>query len=267
MHEADASNKVTSNGRSALCPCKAQKIFSGTNVGMEWWRNRGAIVAQSGHQLSYRVSSGDPHRRLIKVKPCSLVRSGRELASICSESRTAAGSGAACLCRDIFPRMSRLLNSLLIWLLLAALPIQGMAAVVNASCAAGADDAHAVMTSASVHAGPDMNMAATADTHRNDAHHQDLHHPRMLMAATDDVSVHAGHHVSTQPGDHGHSSTHAHAGCSACASCCFGASAPPPAALTPTAIGHSDAVALSPSPLFVGFIPPALERPPRRLAA
>lgn len=243
------------------CALVKHRRFSRERM-LEW--NGGAIVTESGHQFSNRQSPGDPQRclLLIALRPCSLVRSGTGARVDLLELRTGAGSGAACLCRDIFPGMSRLLNSVLIWLLLAALPIQGMAAVVNASCAAGADDAHAVMTSASVHGGPDMNMAATADAHRDDAHP-----PLMAMSATDDVGVHAGHHVPTQPGDHGHSSTHAHAGCSACASCCFGASAPPPAALAPTAIGHSDAVALSPSPLFVGFVPPALERPPRRLAA
>ncbi|HYD81868.1 MAG TPA: hypothetical protein VEC06_18865 [Paucimonas sp.] len=145
--------------------------------------------------------------------------------------------------------MHRALKSFLIWLLLAALPIQGIAAAAMLSCRAM------------------QSVAATPEAaHAEHAHHGNAAHAQheafdetALADRTDDADgAHSGHHSS---GKHDASTS-----CSACAACCIGA-APLPAASNWAAVPNgSEAVVVAPVPLMTGFIPAGLERPPRFLA-
>jgi hypothetical protein len=143
--------------------------------------------------------------------------------------------------------MNRTFRRLLLWLLMAVLPIQGLAAVMKATCgpnhqsslpAAAAEDHH--------HAG----HAAPS------RHHDATGHPAAgeQIAQTADVSI--------SPQDN-----HAGSYCSACAACCVGAGAPPPAMHRTLVHSSSAAVKISPAPLVTGFIPDGLERPPRPISA
>lgn len=133
---------------------------------------------------------------------------------------------------------------LLIWMLLAALPVQGLAAVSKAVC------------------GP--------------AHHQPPVVQSMHRMQPDDISqqgAHAGHaqeathavHQATAADDAGkkESGTYSTNYCSACAACCVGAAAPPSAAIVPSMAGTSSSkVAFQPLRM-VSIVPAGLERPPK----
>ena len=144
--------------------------------------------------------------------------------------------------------MNRALKTFLLWLLLAALPLQGMAAAIQASCG----PAH-------LHSG----QAAPAATH-NHFHEAGAGHD----AAGHDHS-HAAADAARNADDASASSAKAsaHGSCSACAACCIGATAPPPVSFPAPYRGNSESVAVSPPPLVAGFIPGGLERPPKRLSA
>ena len=134
--------------------------------------------------------------------------------------------------------MHRALTTFLLWLLIAALPLQGFAAAVQASCATTAH-----------HAAAQMDVPAQSHAeHGHSAHHDD--------AAGD----------ATEAG-HGTIGKHTGSSCSACASCSVGASAPPCLSIGSLAYGNSQPVVSSPAPLVTGFIPPGLERPPKRINA
>jgi hypothetical protein len=138
--------------------------------------------------------------------------------------------------------MPRLLKTFLFWLLIVVLPIQGMAAVANASCGTAHHETFSTI------AGHDHSMVQGG----HDGH-------EAMHAAMD--GHHAPHAASHKHQDHKHSS------CSACAACCFGAAAPPPFAVWNPAIPRSESViAAHPIPR-PGFVPPGIERPPRHLSA
>src|SRR6478672_5648940 len=101
--------------------------------------------------------------------------------------------------------MNRVFKTLLLWLLMAALPIQGMAAVVKASCG----PRH--------HALSMQNAAPVVEHHHDAGSTSHVHH------AFDTVS--AG-----EPGDGSPDvkPVQKTSYCSACATCCIGAAAPPP---------------------------------------
>jgi hypothetical protein len=133
--------------------------------------------------------------------------------------------------------MNRVLVRYLLWILIAALPLQGFAAAVNICC------------------GQTRAVAA----HSIDE--TDLHH----MHSAGDVDMEkAGH--SAKAGDaahsHGKGST-----CSHCASCCLSAAALPSNPVLAQVFLTSPAVVLAPAPLVTGFIPDGLERPPRAFSA
>ncbi|MET0963900.1 MAG: hypothetical protein ABWY05_13955 [Noviherbaspirillum sp.] len=130
--------------------------------------------------------------------------------------------------------MHRALTTFLLWLLIAALPLQGFAAAVQASCAATAHHA-----AAQVYAPAQSNAG-----HEHSAHHD--------SAAASETG--AGHDAAAK---------HTASSCSACASCCVGAGAPPCLSLRGPGYGRSQPVVSSPAPLITGFIPPGLERPPK----
>lgn len=138
--------------------------------------------------------------------------------------------------------MTRLLKTLLLWLLMAALPIQTMAAVAQSACGL-AEHGASTEVAMSAHHHDGMAMSGHA-----------------AMAADAAMASHA-------PADHPHGTVHKHTACTACAACCSGAVAPPALVLPGPAGTGSFAVVLAPSPLATGFIPAALERPPKSLTA
>ena len=145
--------------------------------------------------------------------------------------------------------MNRLLKTFLLWLLIAALPLQGVAAVVKASCG----QRH---HSTSIAAGHAIDHA-----HEDGAAHHGHGDMHETMSAADDEPPDAG---KDSPSD---SAKPVHGACSACAACCVGAVAPPSSVdLTPAFDKVSTAITPA-APSFAGFIPPGLERPPKSLSA
>lgn len=152
--------------------------------------------------------------------------------------------------------MIRVLKSLLLWLLIAALPIQGLAAVMRATCSqshhmTGISMSHATPISLNEHVhGDESEHADHLHEHHHSGAHQD-EYPPVAGNMSDDAS-------SASDDKQVKSST-----CSACATCCVGAVAPPSALLH---IPHPDFSSLSivgPLSRMAGYIPPSLERPPR----
>ena len=134
---------------------------------------------------------------------------------------------------DILARMKRAFNTFLLWLLIAALPLQGFAAALQASCGSSAHHTPA-------------DMVAPAQDH----------------AQHDDAAM-AGHGSAADDT----TAKHKHSSCSACATCCIGAIAPPSVTIASMSDGNVQPTLSSPSPLVTGFIPPGLERPPKRVTA
>ncbi len=150
--------------------------------------------------------------------------------------------------------MIRVLKSLLLWLLVAALPLQGLAAVMKASCG----PAHHLPSMT-------MQVGTTAHAHSGDMphdHHSNPGHPHEDGAHEEQHAMHAGAASDTTPAaaaeQQATSST-----CGACASCCVGAAAPPGAAIQTPATNLSEIMIRSPISRIAGYVPPSLERPPR----
>ncbi len=142
--------------------------------------------------------------------------------------------------------MSRLVRLTLLWLLAAALPLQGLSAATMLSCAGGQHD-HAV-TQASNHLHGSSAAGAHSHTH----------------AVQVSQHEHAGADYSG-PGKSGLDKGGAHK-CSACASCCL------------NAVLHTEAVVFDTAKLLDSFAPlvarapvthvtEGLERPPRLFLA
>lgn len=142
--------------------------------------------------------------------------------------------------------MHRFIKTLLLWLLMAALPLQGMAAAMQTACAPMEH-----------HSSSETRVSAQLHHHDGDA---------MDMSGIDAAGADAVMESSMSP-DESFGAKHKHSGCSACASCCIGALAPPFTLIAPPAHGNSLAVAVSPAPLVVRFVPAGLERPPKRITA
>ena len=138
--------------------------------------------------------------------------------------------------------MNRLLKTLLLWLLLAALPVQGMAAATMAACGS---TSHAGSAPTSF-AGHHQHEAATAMSTRSVAHDH----------TASDTSPYKAHHVK-----------HDASVCGACANCCPGALALSPAPISIPQRATTITPPAYPFPLVTSFIPPAPERPPKRLVA
>lgn len=133
----------------------------------------------------------------------------------------------------ILPRMKRAFHTFLLWILIAALPLQGFAAALQASCGTSAHHAAA-------------DMVAPAQSHAQHDHQASAGHD-------DDAGDTAAKHKQSS--------------CSACAACCIGAIAPPSVSLASMAYSNAQSAVSSPAPLLTGVIPPGLERPPKRVAA
>jgi hypothetical protein len=141
---------------------------------------------------------------------------------------------------DLLP-MTRSLKHLLLWLLIAALPLQGLAVAMQTSCAGGQQgSAHETM-------------------HR--------HHGAFQLDATGlagvDEHVHAHHHLD----DDGDTSQYQTSSCSACASCCIGMTVLLAAGILPASQAGSELVTLAPKLVPAGFMPAGLERPPKHVFA
>ena len=138
----------------------------------------------------------------------------------------------------ILKKMTRILKTFLLWLLIAALPLQGFAAAVQASCGPMAhhDQAETAMSVQSHH-------------HEGDG-------------ATDSVKV-----AATKSSGDSAGAKHKSSFCSTCATCCVGAVAPPSVSVLPPIYSSSVPAISAPSPLVTGFIPSGLERPPKRITA
>ncbi|WP_151446633.1 hypothetical protein [Lacisediminimonas profundi] len=151
----------------------------------------------------------------------------------------------------------RLVKLMMLWLLVAALPLQGWAAVLKASCDTRhhAPSLHASALAPGAIQQPQASAHGHGDSHDHHAHHgvtQDQQHAS--LEASGEPPASAAQAADSLPD---------HSACSACSSCCAGATAPPPAALAAPDVPPTAALFAAPSTLLVNFIPPGLERPPR----
>jgi hypothetical protein len=134
--------------------------------------------------------------------------------------------------------MTRVLRTLMLWCLLLALPLQGVAAATMLPCATTHEHTTVTATTALPDASPDH------------------HHRRQDIAAAHDDG----------PASHDHSSAPEHqpdSKCSNCSVCCIGAALLPPN-LGVHPVFHSLTLQFaSAALLFSGTSPDRLERPPR----
>lgn len=132
--------------------------------------------------------------------------------------------------------MKRLLRTLLLWLMIAVLPLHAVAAVIGMPCS-------------NMHG----NAPSAVDEHHGHAAADSHHH-----ATQDEGGQAAGAHSTADNGSH---ST-----CSACSAFC---SAPPVPATAHIAVPEydgSETLRPAPATLAAGFIPEGPRRPPRALS-
>jgi hypothetical protein len=143
--------------------------------------------------------------------------------------------------------MPRIFKTLLLWLLMAALPLQGFAAAMRMSC------------------GPEHHEALPAVAMAKAHHHAGgsvHHHHDGMMHAHDEEAANSAGSSDNRPDTNQHKSSF----CSACAACCAGAAAPPSLMVWSPVFTSSEATFITPATLVTGFIPGGLERPPRQLS-
>jgi hypothetical protein len=145
--------------------------------------------------------------------------------------------------------MSALVRSLLIWLMVLALPAQGFAASVMQHCAPVGPPVHSVAT-----------LALSTDGHDH-VHAGGLPgHDLALQAQGPEGMTTDGAYLA-----HGKATTDA-GKCSACAACCPAVGMPPSVSPIPTPPAQTQALQLS----FIevdSYVPGGLDRPPRTLLA
>lgn len=151
----------------------------------------------------------------------------------------------------------RVFKTFMLWLLIAALPIQGLAAVVKVSCGPKHHHDSAVAVSESGHHHVNTSFESASDLHRHMHSHAHVHEALMSGALMSDLSDGSASGDKQIP----KSST-----CSACATCCFGGVAPPSSASSASAFDTFQPVAIPAAHPFTGFFPAGLERPPRHLS-
>lgn len=144
--------------------------------------------------------------------------------------------------------MYRFLKTLLLWLLLAVLPLQGVAAVMQTACGPMKHDDTAETT-----------MSVQPHQHGGDV----MDMPDTHAADIDEISKSALSHDESHNKSPGNK--HGHAACSACASCCVGASAPPSTVVIIPAYSSPLPSVATPAVLVSGYVPAGLERPPKRI--
>lgn len=150
--------------------------------------------------------------------------------------------------------MDRFFKQLLLWFLIAALPIQGMAAVIKANC------------------GPrhhTVSVSAAADSARAMQHMHSLHeeHGTSHIHSASEITESQVLTDEASSADPASSGNHYASYCSACAACCTGAVAPPVSFSAVSIPDSVEEVAFSPAVSYLGFIPPSLERPPKTFSA
>ena len=129
--------------------------------------------------------------------------------------------------------MTRFLKTLLLWILIAVVPLNAAAAAAGVFCST--------------------------------AHQETM----QMQAAGDDMSGHAHHGaVDEQPSKatHDEASGNAPAKCSAASAPCIGAAAPPPALVAASPLAGLEILALATASNTGGFIPDGPKRPPRQIA-
>jgi hypothetical protein len=136
--------------------------------------------------------------------------------------------------------MNRVLKTLLIWILMAVLPLNAGAAAVGISCTHGHQQTMQVALSHTVH------------------EHDGARHAPGLGA--DGMQAHTDASTVDQPDS-------PHAACSACSAFCMGAAAPPPVAASLPSLSGAEDVFVPAAPRVSGFIPEGLRRPPRQIPA
>lgn len=145
--------------------------------------------------------------------------------------------------------MNRIFKKLLVWLLVALLPLQAVAGSFGMTCA----PVHQ-QSSQNV-----QNLAVADHDMMDDAH----------AGYGSEHATHGGEHADQAASADGNASGHhagklSHSTCSACSAFCLGAVAPPSSHLPTPTFDGSDAVIVSPSVFAVGFIQDGPQRPPRQ---
>ena len=155
--------------------------------------------------------------------------------------------------------MSTTLHRVLVYLLLLAIPLQGLAAASMAGCAPDHHD-HGGWANTAVTAA--ANTATLAHPQRGHTHQVDTVHPHHAAASVVDVALEAMSDVDADADAVMDADIAASATCSACASCCVSVALPTAAfefAFEPPAAA---AHARLPT-VMVGFVTGGPQRPPR----
>jgi hypothetical protein len=146
--------------------------------------------------------------------------------------------------------MNRFLKTLLIWILIAVVPLHALATTVGMPCAPGHQQAMQVAMS---------DEATHAMSDDNGHHHDEAGHSGGVSAAAMSADMASGD--ADQPAHSAHST------CSACSAFCMGAAAPPSVTVSIPPFSGSENVIVSAAPRVAGFIPESLRRPPRLISA
>lgn len=144
--------------------------------------------------------------------------------------------------------MFRVIKTLLIWLFVVALPVQGFAATTKAACSPARHVSLAPIAAQALHAD------GAHDHHGHDSNYQ---------VAVDDMTADRSSGADAS----GQHAEHKSAYCSACSTCCVGAALMFSGLDWGPLVHAVETLKPLPSPLFSGFIPTGLERPPRHFSA
>ncbi|WP_223467795.1 hypothetical protein [Massilia soli] len=143
--------------------------------------------------------------------------------------------------------MDRTLKTLMLWFLMALVPLQAGAAAMGMSCG----PAHQQRMAEA------MPVFMEHREHASDtAHHHDGADASAALADSatsadaSDASEHAGH-----------------ATCSGCSDLCVGAVAPPSSFNSLPAFSGAETIVIAPAPSVAGFVPDGPKRPPRGISA
>jgi len=138
--------------------------------------------------------------------------------------------------------MNRTFKKLLIWLLVALLPLHAVAGSFGMTCTP-------------------VHQQSSQDV----KHHVGVDHDMMAGAHGGHDGDHAGKAstIAEQSSDHPAGKL-SHSSCSACSAFCLGAVAPPSSHLPAPTFDGTDAVIVSPSVFAVAFIQDGPQRPPRQ---
>ena len=139
--------------------------------------------------------------------------------------------------------MERTLKTLLLWLLIALVPLHAGAAAMGMSCSSG----------------DQQPMSATAEHHVRGG---SMGHS---LDSGDDAAAVAETPVSPQ--SHDASDGSGYSTCSACSDFCIGAVAPPSSTSSLPAFNGTESAVISRPLSGVGFVPDGLKRPPRKVSA